>query len=1359
MPIPRVDLYIDGEWSDWSSYVLYEAGITVTRGRRSESGGMEAQTAGLTFKNPAPDYPFTPDHPLSVNYDKLGRNTPIRIARDAAAVDDTESTYLYLPGVQGAYALMADTSGVSVTGDLEIQIDIALDDWTQTQDLAGKYRIDVADRSWAVWIEGGIISYIWSADGSATTTASATVAITPDPGARLAIKVTHDVNNGAAGNDVKFYTAATIAGSWTQLGATVTTAGTTSLFDSQADLAVGDISGAIRDPMAGKVYAFKLLSGIGGTTKASPDFTALDDLTKDFLDAQSNQWFIAGAAQMVTTTPGPWRFHGEVSEWPVESDVTGRFVTVTIEAAGQWRRLSANEEPLNSVMFRAHTNPSLTRMKAYWSMEDGEESTEIASDVTGVTGLPMTVSGALDYASYGDWTASKAVVTIGNAGMYGRVASYTATGESGVYFFFFTPSSGAPASETTLFKVWTTGTARQFDIRLLANGNMRVKAYDDDGAAIDDGAGNLDAELGFDLFPRGFMIMNFQLLQSGSDVKWYIAVNDFTNTDLAAGGITASFFSGTITGKTFGIISVVNFPVRGVALPETHVGHCAVSDQFKLTLTDVGDAVAAYNGENPATRILRLCGEEDIPCDLVSQDVIPNSVSMGDQLTKTLTEILIETEGTDLGILHESRRRGALAYRTRLSMANQAASATLSYTSHELGDTLHPTNDDQLTVNAQYVVREKGIKAYKAKTSGKMRTSSPKAGGIGRYPAEKTVSVTYDDQVEDQTGFRLLLGTQDKPRYPQVTVNLHHPSIAGTSLEDDLLALDIGDRLVVDDMPDHLPPDAADLLVVGYSERFDQLTHTITFVGVPYGPWQWAVAVDDVTFVADGETLNSSGTTSVTVSVPAGTLAGDVMIALVGLISQTAITAPAGWTLIGTQDAGANTRYAAYSKVASASEPSSYAWSWTGSVKNSGWIGTYRNVDASDPVADSDSNGTSVAGTAFPTDAVTVPDPAGHLVTGVFERHSFTGAATTWTTSDGSDAERYDTGTNAGSGFDIAHAVYDSNRALDPGDVTRTLTASQSTGQVATWAIALRPVAPTAGSERAAATEAATTSSFAAGTGTALKVFTSQGPLCTADAADFPFNIAVSGAVLEVTAAASSVLDAFGRSVSNGVGTADSGQVYATTGGSASDYAVGSGFASVTNPSTGVAHIFYLAEPSADVDLYVDVATSALATGASLFGGPVARFVDNNNWYMARLDFATTQVITLTLRKRVAAVETLLASFTVPLTHVAATFYRTRLQVIGSSLRAKVWAASGTEPGSWQLSTTDTDLTAAANLGTRCFSNTGNTNVNPQIRFDNLELINPQTLTVTQAAVNGVAKTIPAGSPVQVAAPAYVGMV
>jgi hypothetical protein len=1111
---PKVWLFIDGEWVDISSYVLYESGINVERGRQSESDSIDHSKLTLTLKNFDP-HPWTPRLPTSPYFGLLDRNTPIRVSR--GPIDYTTTSYLYLPGTAGTWVLTPDSSSLSITGDIELILDIALDSWRDAQDIASKYTVDGNDRAWAVNIdEDGILQWVWSADGTNTTAAFSTIPVPAADGERLAIKITFDVNNGAAGNDTRFYISANSDqlsdGPWQQLGATVTGSGTTSIFDSDSDVVLGDIPTSGNAPMAGKWYRFVLRQGIGGTIRARPEFTEQDEETDSFDDSAGNTWQLAGAAQFVEQVTGPFRFHGEVSEWPVVSDVTGNFVTVTIEAAGIWRRLSQNEQPVNSAMFRAHTHPSLTRVKAYWSCEVGAEATEIASNATQVAGFPMRISGTPQLASYSEWTGSDALPVMTGASFYGRVPSWTPTGSASAYMFCFVDE--AVAAETSLLHVTTSGTAKTFDIRLLANGNLRLKAYDDDGVAIDDGAGNLDAELNFDLNPRGFLMLGLHLLQSGTSIKWFLAINDFTNTDLATGtGITASYLSGTITTKTFNTITSVTVGREG-GLAQVVIGHICVSDRTTVRLDDVGDAVNAFNGENPATRLLRLGGEDQIPIDIAADKakITGNSVVMGDQTIKTETELLTEVETTDLGLLAESRDRFALRYRTRLSMANQDPAFTLSHAAHELAETLRPVDDDRLTVNEQYVIRDRGIKAYKSKTSGKLSNLRPRLGGVGRYPDEKTISVAYDQQVADQAGFRLLLGTVDGARYPQIVINLHHPSIAADlDLLASILAMDIGDRVVITDLPDYLPPDDISVIVRGYTERIDQFTHTMTLTCVPEAPWQWATADDQVkrvgattaettadshtiAFVDDAATLNSAGTTSVTVNVPAGTADGHLLVTVIGIIGQETITAPAGWTLIGTQDAGANVRTAAYWRVAS-SEPASYNWSWTSSFKNSGWIGAYSGVYTTDPIDDFDSDGTATPGTGFAA-AATVGDPAGFLITSAFERHAFTGAATTWTSSDTSDGERVDQGSNAGSGFDISHAVYDSGRRLNPGAATRTLTASQATGQTATWAIALTPA-------------------------WGLTVATTSGPVAINSAdhpGDFPFRIRVAGVVLEVTA-------------------------------------------------------------------------------------------------------------------------------------------------------------------------------------------------------------------------------------------------
>ena len=67
-----------------------------------------------------------------------------------------------------------------------------------------------------------------------------------------AVLLEHD-KEVAAGNDVKFYTSDTIAGSWTQLGSTVTTAGVTSVHAGTGDLEIGRISSVV--PFVGSAAA------------------------------------------------------------------------------------------------------------------------------------------------------------------------------------------------------------------------------------------------------------------------------------------------------------------------------------------------------------------------------------------------------------------------------------------------------------------------------------------------------------------------------------------------------------------------------------------------------------------------------------------------------------------------------------------------------------------------------------------------------------------------------------------------------------------------------------------------------------------------------------------------------------------------------------------------------------------------------------------------------------------------------------------------------------------------------------------------------------------------------------------------
>ncbi|MEU0033164.1 hypothetical protein [Streptomyces sp. NPDC006333] len=279
-------------------------------------------------------------------------------------------------------------------------------------------------------------------------------------------------------------------------------------------------------------------------------------------------------------------------------------------------------------------------------------------------------------------------------------------------------------------------------------------------------------------------------------------------------------------------------------------------------------------------------------------------------------------------------------------------------------------------------------------------------------------------------------------------------------------------------------------------------------------------------------------------------------------------------------------------------------------------------------------------------------------------------------------------------------------------------------------------------------------------TAAALTVTATDGPVwITTEGfpAEFPFDIYASGEVMTVAGITDAARDTFGRTTTSGWGKADSGQTWALTG-TAADFSVGSGYGAVNQPTTNVAHLTLAPAPGADVDLYADVATSVLAAGGNLITGPLIRAVDNNNWYMARVEFTTTAGIQLSIRKRLAGTETTLSSiYTSATGHTAGTFYRVRLQAFGTALKAKIWPASAVEPSDWHVEVTDTSLSAAANVGTRSLTAAGSTPTSPQMRFDNFRIANPQTFNVSRSR-NGVTKPQTAGTPVRLAYPSVIAL-
>jgi hypothetical protein len=221
----------------------------------------------------------------------------------------SDENYVYLSGNTLNCLSVADNPPLDVSGDLDIQVKVAADDWTPStaQSLATKWGYTTNQRSYLFQLfTDGTLRFQWSANGTTSTTINSTVAPTVTDGADLWVRVTLDVDNGASGNDVKFYTSSN-GTTWTQLGTTVTTAGVASLFNSTSQLTIG----ATRDTgpdnnFKGKFYRAIIKNGIDGTTvlDANAAVITLPSQTT-FTDSSSNAYTVtinkSGVGTFVST--------------------------------------------------------------------------------------------------------------------------------------------------------------------------------------------------------------------------------------------------------------------------------------------------------------------------------------------------------------------------------------------------------------------------------------------------------------------------------------------------------------------------------------------------------------------------------------------------------------------------------------------------------------------------------------------------------------------------------------------------------------------------------------------------------------------------------------------------------------------------------------------------------------------------------------------------------------------------------------------------------------------------------------------------------------------------------------------------
>ncbi|MFS0697812.1 hypothetical protein [Streptomyces nitrosporeus] len=1270
----RTDLRIGGVWTDATADVYTRDPITITRGSADEATSAEPSSCTLTLNNRHGKY--SPRNPMSPYYGLIGRNTPVRVS-----VRGPES-YLQLEGSTTSYARTPDTAALDITGDIDVRVEATVD-WTSatSQALIGKWDSAGAQRSYLLRIVGGVLVLNWSADGATTLFGQVTLPALPR---RAALRATLDVNNGSGGFTAAFYWARNLTGPWTLID-TATAAGPTSIYAGTAPLEVAPIAASGVTPVAGRVHRAEVRSGIGGTVVAAPDPRALAEGVTAWTDSAGRAWTLGPDAAV---SDRQYRFHGEISAWPSRWDVSGQDVWVPIEAAGITRRMSQGQKALDSTLRRRV--PSDPNLIAYWPMEDGEDATTAYSPLPGVAPLAMP---GFDFGSDDSLGGSNPLPKAASgASFQASVPRSTRQGWQ-VETVYYLPAM--PVLQTEILRVAVAGSAMAAAVVYASTAGIRIEAQASDGTVL--GAFLWDTPAGVAAFWGKWNRLGVYTAPAGGSCYLYVRWRDIATNSYSVARTLIAAAQGAVTG----VSGTYGSGADGLAL-----GHLAVFD-VPATGTDLHSppgstiftgADDGFNGESTLNRLARLAAEESAQVTLswADGDTGRPSEAMGPQRPDTLLTLLEECADSDGGILYERADAAALLYRDRATLYNQDVALALDYTAEgEVPPPLEPTEDDQRIRNDVTITRRGGSSGRAVLETGPLSVQPPPA-GVGPYDESITVSLYSDVQPPLHAQWRMHLGTWDEARYPTITVWLH----AAPHLIDQVLGMDIGDRVQIAHPPPWLPPGTIDQHMRGYTETLGLYDWSLTMNCVPGGPWTVGVVGDPVLGRADTDGSQLGGPVDEAATVLPVT-----------------VTAGPRW-VTGAPNVQPNPNFEEGTGLWGCSRGDSIGTvSWERDIVHSG-TGACRLTRV------------------HPTDTGTMnlaerwvvyPAGPGQVWTGrvwVYSGGAATNAmrlALVWQTA-GGDVFAYGTAVPTGPGYWQELTV----TATAPVGTTgvRLSPEGRSAWAVGEWWIA--------DDLRLARTDTL--------------VGDDQGD-------QFPFAVTLGGEEVDVLGISGVAGDEFERVVASGWGTTPGGQAWIETGGTTSNRAVtsGAGTLTISAPVT-TWRIQRLGLTLADCEIEAVVSVSQTAVGGALSPCILLRHVSDTDFYVVRPYFYPDGLVYLSLYTNA---EGTIGGFpSSGYSYTPGQQITVRARIDGQRVRARIWPTASREPeGQWHLdATATTAVNPSGDVGILGFCESGSTNTNPILSVHSFRIVTPQHFTVTRAA-NGITKAHATGTPLSLTHP------
>ena len=513
---------------------------------------------------------------------------------------------------------------------------------------------------------------------------------------------------------------------------------------------------------------------------------------------------------------GSVRFVGEVSSWPVSWDNTGTDVYVQIQAAGVTRRLAQGQSAANTDPMDTYIGS--TGYMRYWQGATAYDKTR-TKPLIPLGCSPVFGGGTLGFDSPVISLPDTGLVRDGN-GYYqsgyieGLFESYELT-HFGVGLTFQADSLGQFGFVVTSYGLGSTSS--EWEVILRGDGvNNDVQVINRSGF-YSGGTETITVTVLGDTAPLAAITDGavhtcfLKLDVNGTGVDWRVYIDG------------VSVINGTLASQPFDPAYEIHLSYVATGTnTNVNVGYIAGWNGSSVVAASAYTTAAFhYAGENAADRIERLCNEYGITWALFGTDT--DTRLMGAQSSGKILDLLNEAADTDMGFLFDSRTVVGLSYVTRTNLYNATPVMTIDYTAKVLTQAPDPTDDDLNIHNDVTATNTStGGSAEQTLMSGALSVQAP-PNGINTYSTSISVNAVTDAQLPDLASWFLYKSTIDKPRYPTLTTTLLTPALTSSStLTNNVLRLDVSSQIALTNLPSWLPPDAADLIVIGTSETIAQ---------------------------------------------------------------------------------------------------------------------------------------------------------------------------------------------------------------------------------------------------------------------------------------------------------------------------------------------------------------------------------------------------------------------------------------------------------------------------------------------------------------------------------------------------------